>query len=306
MQGPMSDDKPNFEGGLKGALNHALDEAGLSQTDYVKAALKWQYNWIGLVGATAFALVSGTGLPIVLAAGLELMYVALVPQSSRFRRLVRSWKYAEQKREHQKRLDEMFHNLPPEMRSRYAYLQEVGKAIRANYAQLSYASQGLATQMENKLAGLLEGYVRLLNMAFTHREYLKSLNPDQVRSEAASLEKSLAKESAKVQEINQRRIEILGKRVAKFEKIQENRKVIDAQCAAIEDVLQLIRDQSVTMRDPEEVSAQLDHLVEDVEQTEQSVREMEGIFAMTSSDTGDDLLLPAPDEPVRPKNRVRN
>ena len=87
-----------------------------------------------------------------------------------------------------------------------------------------------------------------------------------------------------MQEINQRRIEILRKRVQKFEKIQENRQVIDAQCAAVEDVLQLIRDQSVTMRDPQEVSAQLDHLVDDVEQTEQSVREMEEIFALTAPD----------------------
>ena len=96
-----------------------------------------------------------------------------------------------------------------------------------------------------------------------------------------------------MQEINQRRIEILRKRVAKFEKIQENRQVIDAQCAAIEDVLQLIRDQSVTMRDPQEVSAQLENLVQDVEQTEQSVREMEEIFALTAPES-DELRLPEP------------
>ncbi len=141
---------------------------------------------------------------------------------------------------------------------------------------------------------MLEGYVRLLYTAHAHREYLKSLNPVQVRGEVGSLEKSLAKEPPKVQEINQRRIEILRKRVAKFEKILENRQVIDAQCAAIEDVLQLIRDQSVTMRDPQEVAAQLDHLVQDVEQTEQSVREMEEIFALTAPRGADDLRLPRP------------
>ena len=208
--------------------------------------------------------------------------VALVPQSNPFRRLVRSWKYADQKREHQKRLDEMYRNIPAEMRSRYTSVLQVAAAIRANYSQLSFASQVFATQMDAKLTGLLEGYVRLLYSAHTHREYLKSLNPEQVRSEAAFLEQSLAKAPAKVQEINQRRIEILRKRVAKFEKIRENSQVIEAQCSAIEDVLQLIRDQSVTMRDPQEVSAQLDHLVQDVEQTEQSVKEMEEIFALAA------------------------
>ena len=38
----------------------------------------------------------------------------------------------------------------------------------------------------------------------------------------------------------------------------------------MEDVLQLIRDQSVTLRDPQQVSEQLEGLVQDVEQTEQS------------------------------------
>jgi myosin heavy subunit len=288
-------------------VNHTLDEAGLSQSDYVKAALRWQYNWIGLAGAAAFAVMSGTGIPIVLAAGLEMMYVALVPQSSRFRRLVRSWKYAEQKREHQRRLDEMCHNLPPELQSRYSYMKQVIQGIRNNYAQLSYVTQGVTGQMETKLAGLLESYVRLLYSGFTHRDYLKSLNPDQVRKEAEYLEKDLSKEPPKVQEINQKRIEILRKRLQKFQKIQENRQVIDAQCAAVEDVLQLIRDQSVTMRDPQEVSAQLDHLVDNVEQTEQSVREMEEIFSISAPDaTTEDLTLPAADEAPRPRNRVTN
>lgn len=302
----MPENRPSFGSELKGAIERKLDEAGLSQGDYIRAALKWQYNWIGLAGAAAFALVSGTGLPLVLAAGLEMMYVALVPQSSRFRRLVRSWKYAEDKRAHQKRLDEMFRNLPPEMRSRSAYLQQVAQAIRGNYSQLSYGSQVFATQMDNKLAGLLEGYIRLLNAAYTHREYLKTLNPEQVRGETEYLEKSLEKEPPKVREINQRRIEILKKRLGKFEKIRENSQVIDAQCAAIEDVLQLIRDQSVTMRDPQEVSAQLDHLVEDVEQTEHSVREMEEIFALTAPDNGEEMRRAETEERPQPRNRVSN
>lgn len=301
----MPNDKPTIGTDLKGALDHEMDDAGLSQQDYVKAALKWQYNWIGLAGAAAFALISGSGLPLVLAAGVELMYVALVPQSSRFRRLVRSWKYAGEKQAHALKLKEMYTALPPELRSRYAFVQQVAQGIRTNYQQLSASSQIFARQMAERLDGLLEGYVRLLFTANTHREYLKSLNPAQVRNEVEYLEKSLEKHAPKVQEINRRRIEILRKRVTKFEKIQENRQVIDAQCAAIEDVLQLIRDQSITMRDPQEVSAQLENLVQDVEQTEQSVREMEEIYALTAQDN-DELRLPDSDSPPQQQNRVRN
>lgn len=304
---PMADDKPSFGSEFKGVMAHALDQAELSQTDYVKAALNWQYNWIGLAAAAAFALISGTGMPLLLAAGLELMYVALVPQSSRFRRLVRSWKYAEDKREHQRKLDELCRNLPPELRVRYGHMQQVVQGIRDNYSQLSFVSQGVAGQMEVKLSGLLASYVRLLYSGNTHLQYLKTLNPDQVIKEAEYLEEQLDKQPPKVQEINRKRIEILHKRADKFQKIKENRQVIDAQCAAIEDVLQLIRDQSVTMRDPQEVSAQLDHLVDNVEQTEQSIREMEEIFSIPAPETADLLTLPpTPEQAARARNRVIN
>src|SRR5438876_5751232 len=109
-------------GGLRGAVEDGIEELGLDKINFVNEALKWQYNWIGLAAAAAFALVSGTGLPLVLAAGMELIYLSLVPQSSAFRRLVRSWKYAEDKRRHEMKLSAMFNELPPEMRKSYINL----------------------------------------------------------------------------------------------------------------------------------------------------------------------------------------
>jgi hypothetical protein len=84
-----------------------------------------------------------------------------------------------------------------------------------------------------------------------------------------------------VQEVNRKRIEILEKRVAKYGKIAENRQVIDAQTRAIEDVLLLIREQSMTMADPHELSERLEMLVKDVESTEDAVREVETIFQLS-------------------------
>jgi len=249
--------------------------------NYVKAAFHWQYNLIALAGAVGFAAISASGLPLLLAGGLELIYLSTIPQNSRFQRLVRSWKYAEQKKAQQKGLSDLFRELPPEMRSRFARLESVCQAIRENYKRLSSTSQMFAEQMEAKLDGLSQSYVRLLNSAFHHRQYLNTTNFDQIRKEAAALEITMDKEPAKVQEINKKRIEILNKRMEKFDKIKENCKVVDAQCAAIEDVLQLIRDQSVTMRDPQEISDHLDNLVKDVEQTEETVREVESIFDLS-------------------------
>jgi hypothetical protein len=254
------------------------------QTNYVKAAFRWQYNLIALGGAVAFALVSGTALPLILAAGLELMYLATIPQNTRFRRLVRSWHFAEEQVKQQQKLSDMLRSLPPEMQSRYIHCAQVCGAIRANFRQLSSQSQMFLEQIDSSLQGLLTGYARLLVALSEQVQYVKSTGQDEIKREIASLQRTLPTEPQRVQEINQKRIEILNKRLEKFEKITENRKVVDAQCAAVEDVLMLVRDQSLTMRDPQQVSDRLDSLVHDVEQTEQTVQQVETIFSDLSSD----------------------
>jgi myosin heavy subunit len=281
------------------------DEKDDGQINYVKEAAKWQYNAIAMAGAAAFALVSGSALPLLLGAGLELMYLSIVPNNSRFQRLVRSWKWEDEKRSYEVKLSAMFRELPPEMRTRYAHVSEVCEGIRTNYGRLSATSQMFVRQMEEKLQGLQQGYVRLLWAAHQQREYLQLTNPPEIDRELKQLQKALPSDAPKVQEINRKRIEILTKRLEKFEKIRENRQVIDAQCAATEDVLQLIRDQSVTMRDPQQISDQLENLVQDVEQTEQTVKEVEAIFELATPDQAHPPLPEIPATP-QPRTRVRN
>jgi len=278
-----------------------MAEDNNGEPNYLKEAFHWQYNKILLGAAVAFAGVSASLLPLLLAGGLELMYLATIPNNPRFQRLVRSWKYAQDKRERDQSLSAMFEELPPEMRARYGSLDHTCKTIRENYKRLSSTSQMFAEQMENKLDALAQSYLRLLNSAFQHREYLRATSPDGIRRERDTLAKDLDHDAPKVQEINRKRIEILTKRVEKYDKIKENCQVIDAQCAAIEDVLQLIRDQSVTMHDPQQISDHLDSLVKDVEQTEETVREVESIFQLSPLASGD---LDVGDAGASSRNRV--
>jgi hypothetical protein len=272
--------------------------------NYVKEAFHLQYNWIAMVSAGAFALVSGSFLPIILAGGLELMYLAVVPQNWRFQRLVRSWKFAEEQQKHQRKLSEMLASLPAEMQSRYVHAAQVCSSIRSNFAQFSSTSQIFLQQIDARLQGLLNGYARLLLAAAQQQQYVRSTEQDGIKHEIAALQKSLNSDPPKVQEINKKRIEILTKRLEKFDKISENRKVVDAQCSAVEDVLMLVRDQSVTMRDPQQVSDRLDSLVHDVEQTEQTVQQVEAIFSDLSPDLDGLMALDDPATSSGP-NRVR-
>lgn len=283
------------------------DDGEPASFGYVREAFTWQYNVIGLAGAAAFALVSGSPLPLVLAAGLELIYLSTVPRLPRFRRLVRSQRYAEEKRRHAESLEALLAELPAESRKRYAELHGMCEAIRANHARLSSTSQILVKQMEERLHGLLQSYLRLLHAETEHDRYVRVTNGDDIKREITAIQRHLASDALKVQEINRKRIEILTRRLEKFDKIHENRQVVQAQCAAIEDMLELMRDQSVTMRDPQELSDRLESLVHEVEQTEQTVREVETIFQTTAAEDSDTVApLPTETEPPRGRRRVKN
>jgi len=266
------------------------------EISFVKEAFNLQYNWIALAGAGAFALLSGSFLPIVLAAGVELMYLAIVPQNSRFQRLVKSWKFAEEQRHHQQQFTELLRSLPSELKSRYIRLAEVFGSIRANFAQLSTTSQIFLQQMDSRLEGLLRGYARLLTVACQQQQYLESTDPNEIKREIAGLQRTLNSDPPQVQDINKKRIEILTKRLEKYQKLRDNGRVVDAQCSAVEDVLHLVRDQSVTMRDPQQVSDQLENLVRDVEQTEQTVQQVESIFSSVAPEL--DGLMSLNDTPA--------
>jgi len=170
------------------------------------------------------------------------------------------------------------------MQSRYLNSAQVCSTIRSNFAQYSSTSQIFLQQIDTRLQGLLNGYARLLLAAAQQQQYMRSTDANEIKREIAALQKTMTSDPPKVQEINKKRIEILTKRQEKFDKIVENRKVVDAQCAAVEDVLMLVRDQSVTMRDPQQVSDRLENLVHDVEQTEQTVQQVEAIFSNMSPD----------------------
>ena len=248
------------------------------EINFVKEAFNLQYNWIALAGACLFGIVSGSLLPIILAGGLELMYLAVVPQNWRFQRLVRSRKFGEAVLQRQIQFAELLNSLSPESKARYGKLAQVCASVRGNFSQLTSTSKVFLQQMDSRLDGLLRAYARLLLVSSQQQQYLNSTDQNDIQREIASLQQDMDSSPPKVQDINKKRIEILNKRIEKYQKVCENQEVVNAQCSAVEDVLHLVRDQSVTMRDPQQVTDQLDNLVHDVEQTEQTVQQVEAIF----------------------------
>jgi chromatin remodeling complex protein RSC6 len=280
------------------------------EINYTKEAFLNTWNLVFLLVAATVA--AGTGLTglgpawlfeliLVIGAGLELLYMGVMPRNSRFQRHVRSQKMAERNKPLPQ--GELYRQLHRRSQRRYYKLRELKDEIRANYQQLSYASQGILNSHIKKIDGLLRSYLELLHQRERYRDLAANSTESSIRQSIEELKEDMADDSDRVKAVKQRRLNVLQKRRARFQKASENLEIIGAQLGTIEDVVKYIHEQSWTLQNPKEVTMQLDSLLEEVEETQRSIHEIEDVFS-ASADFDDDLealdeeLQAATDEPL--------
>jgi len=250
--------------------------------NYTKEAFLLPLNLVFLISAmvvTFFTIGTeplGSLIP-TFALAAELLYLGILPRQERFRRAVRAQAAAE----HAKRPSEkdVFRALTKSNQKRYIRMRNLEKSIKANYAKLGYASQGLLDSHVQKLNGLLDSHLNLLQTQERYLRFSQSASERDVASSIESIRAELATDPPKVQSIKKRRLGILERRLEKFKKTKENLEVIEAQLETIEDVTKYIHEQSLTMSNPEEITFQLDTLLSEVEETQAAVEESEEVFA---------------------------
>ena len=242
-----------------------------------------------LVALVVALLVAGPAANIVLlfAAAAELLYLGTVPRNERFRKVIRSRAAAVQSKGPTDR--EVFRTLEKDGQKRYVRFRNMEKAIKDNYAKLPYASQGLLDAHLKKLDGLLDAHLNLLQLKERYARFAERTGEADITDAIASLSREMEADPPRVRAIKQRRLTILEKRLDRFKKAGENLAIVDAQIATIEDVARYVYEQSLTMQNPEEVSFQLDTLMNEVEETQASMDGLDDAFGDPASLTDADV-----------------
>lgn len=263
------------------------EDAAKDEPNPLVEAFKNQYNLIGIGTAIGFAVISGSLLPLILAAGVEL---TLLPFMERYQRYRRAKDRDEEKRR-RKELEstEMLRALNPSERQRYHALEVLAGEIRQNYRALDPSSRILLEELSGKLDFLLTFYMRMRYSLSRYDAYFATTDPRRLEERVAAIEREGAKGgSDRVQAVKGRTKAVLLKRLERYKKALENRQLVDAQTETVQEVLQLLRDQSFSMRDPRTITEQLDGLVSAAEETERGVKDMEDILSAER-----EMLLPA-------------
>lgn len=260
----------------------------MKDTNYTREAFLHPWNLTFMIASMMVAFgISLTGatwpfdLALIMTAGLELVYLGTMPRNERFRRAVRSRKAVEHAKPPSQK--ELFQNLEKQNQRRYARLRKIETDIRTNYRKLSYASQGMLDSHLGKINGLLDSYLKLLYQKERYQFSSKTATEEEVLRTIEGLRKDMEDDTPRVRAIKERRLRILEQRLERSQRGAENLEIIEAQLETIEDVTKYIEEQSLTLRNPEEISFQLDTLLSEVEETQASVVELEEVFADPAS-----------------------
>lgn len=268
---------------------------------YAREAFLLPQNLAFLATALVLAVVLGgvgfvPSVILLLAAAAELFYLGYAPRNERFMRLVRSQKAAEASKAETQR--EVFNQIGRQSQRRYARLRQIEKEIQANYRRLQTTSQGLVDNHLRKLDSLLASYLNLLLARERYEEAMQASSRSEITAAIAALKADMADDPPRVYAIKERRLKILENRLDRLGKGAENVEIIEAQLATIEDVTKYVHEQSLTLRNPEDVTMQLDTLLHEVETTEATVQQIEDMLSGTYPMLDLDALGDAPD-PVR-------
>src|SRR5699024_6265281 len=262
--------------------------------NYTREAFLHPVNLGMLLVAVVSAFATGNmgllpSIILTLAFGTELMYLGIVPRLPRYRKHVKLKKLQQQSPKHQSQ--NIFHRLGPKSQKQFLKLKYTSKLIKENFDRLPYSSQGLLENVRKKVKELISSYLTLLDLYNRYSLYVKSTVEDSLEEEVLKEERKLENmTSERLKRTTKRRINILNKRLKKFEIAKEKYLVCETHLETIEDAVQYIYEQSMTMSNPKEIGMQLDNLVEEVEETSQLIDDMEQeIFPYSSQTTDFDL-----------------
>ncbi len=249
---------------------------------YAKYAFANPYNYALLGGVGAAAVLTGNWWLALAGAGMELIWMLFAPDS---RLLRKTWfdkrHQAELAVAREKEIEAKLQLLPEPESIRFTTLQQKQKQINELAHQNPAFTMELLSNEIKKLDDLVRAFLDLSLTCVRYEEYLRSVNLEEIESDLRRYQRVLEKEEADKRLLAQKNIAILSKRKEKYAEIHNNLSSARGQLELIENSFRLLADQIVTMRSPQELSGQLDELLDGVEAVRQTTRETEHLLQPT-------------------------
>ncbi len=246
---------------------------------YFMAALTSVPNIVVFSLLAVVSLVSMNPLPILLALVAEAAWLGVAPVLPAFRNSVDATTARHKEIDRKNEAVAIVDQLPAAAQHRYRRLEAMVDEVRSNYEKIGGNSRILLDQIGGQMESLLPRYLDMLRAASAFDATLAGADEHDLEARIAALDLEIAGADARVAEIKERQRGILEKRRDTLVRARKDTEVLHAQLEAFEDLARLLKEQSLTMRDPTAASAQIDALVSGIDVTEQTVHELESNYA---------------------------
>jgi hypothetical protein len=271
------------------ALASALGQAARStitseiidKRPYLKFAFANPYNLSLFAGALVAAGLTLNPLVAITAIGLEALWLLHAPDSKRLRHLLWDPRF-EQVREalvEQERAGRL-QLLADDDRSRVQELVEKQKQIRRlASANPSFTGELLRAELL-KTDRLVDAFIEMAVTCARYEQYLDSVDVNALSRERTRWEVNVkaGKEGDPEVDVARKNLAIVLKRLDKLQEIKRYMTVARGQLDLIDNSFQFIADQIVTMQSPQQLSGQLDELLDGVESIRQTAIDTERIL----------------------------
>ncbi len=260
----------------------------MTKVSYIREALKEPLNIIGLVvagtAAAGSAFISSFEPPLILAGTLfaEAAYLAVVPASTFYRRLVDQRVRKQLEAARRKQRDALIRTFDPREREAVEYLSWMKEQISSNFKKFARLQEEPMQIRELQMAW--EAFVDLLDEYRRRKNHLRSINRQAVENQLRAAERSLTYADETTRSMHEKNVEILHRRLNTFDDIERSVKRVEAQLQMIENFFGLVNDQVVTMPTPEHISTlDFDSLLSSIEMTRDLLQQTAPIMGQLDS-----------------------
>lgn len=274
--------------------------------NYVKEAFFWPVHLVGFTILTVITVIAAAALgdvsfpavasAIMIGGGLELAFLGLISNNPRFIRAINAKYQGDIDAFYKtKSMVDYYNALSHSSQRRFDKIRDRVKEVRDSYKRLSMGSSTMVDGFIKKLNSIESSYVRLLYFKDKFPELANEQSKQKTLMEIDKLNQEMKTASKRLRGIKEKRMKLLKMRMDNYTKVGENRAVIEEQLQTIEEMVEYIKDQPMTLRNTEREDIMIDNLLFETEQTQTTLEEIESLMSSefypgtTAGDLEDDI-----------------
>jgi hypothetical protein len=270
-----------------------------------------QYQAIVVGGAALLSAIAMNPLPLIFLLGSELVLLPVLDSGPLRRRVARRRRELARAQAEAERT-RLIGGLTPPNAKRYTAMEELCRLIETNYQSLSGISQAYLSEQRGKLDTVLQGYLHRLMAVQRYDRLPVGRNSADVEEEIEALERELAEPDLpeRATAALKKNLELKRRLLTSLSEVGGTVKALVTELDSLESLLEMLHQNSISLRDPQAISEDLDSIVRQSEDSDRIVREMEALLQDGTQGWQSEIAAPPVATPPRtgsgrPKARAR-